>query len=319
MTRRFGYTGRVRPVDWLRERSFHHGDFPPERLAAERTATVSVCVPAREEAATIGRVVAGLVDLRERGVVDQVVVVDGGSADGTAELAAAAGAEVHDQSSLLSEFGPVAGKGDAMWRALRVLTGDVVAYVDADSEDFGPHFASGLIGPLLTLPDVQYVKGCYRRPFKLGGESAPEGGGRVTELTARPLLNMFYPELAGFHQPLAGEIAARRSLLERLPWSTGYAVEIAQLIDAWSAVGLRGMAQVDLDVRQNRHQPLRELGPMAYAVLRAVSDRLVREGRLAGPLEPAELLVPAPGGLRPRAVEIVERPPIAALRVGAWA
>src|SRR5207248_9175145 len=135
-----------------------------------------------------------------------------------------------------------------------------------------------MIGPLACEQGISFVKGAYRRPFKLGSESAAEGGGRVTELTARPLLNLFYPELAGFRQPLAGEIAARRQLLERLPFSTGYAVEIALLIDAWAAAGLDALAQVDLDVRQNRHQPLGKLGPMAYAVLRAVAHRLEREG-----------------------------------------
>ena len=303
---------------WLRQRSFHHSDFPPGRLAAERSASVSVCVPAREEAATIGSIVRDLVRLREQGVVDQVVVVDGSSADGTGRIAAEEGAEVHVQSDLLPGFGPCAGKGDAMWRALTVLSGEVVLFVDADSEDFGPHFACGLLGPLLLDERIRYVKGFYRRPFKLDGVCEPEGGGRVTELTARPLLNLFYPELAAFAQPLAGEIAARRWLFERLPWATGYAIEVTQLIDAWKEVGLWGMAQVDLDVRQNRHQPLRDLGPMAYAVLLGVTERLVREGRL----EPAQrdaFLAQGPDGLEERRVEIVERPPIATLAASASA
>ena len=303
---------------WLRERSFHHSQFPPERLAAERTSTVSVCVPAREEAATIGKIARDLVGLRERGVIDQVVVVDASSEDGTGRIAAEEGAEVHVQSELLASYGPCSGKGDAMWRALTVLTGDVVLFVDADSQDFGPHFATGMVGPLLLDEQIQYVKGFYRRPFKLDSVCAPEGGGRVTELTARPLLNLFYPELASFAQPLAGEIAARRSLFERLPFSTGYTVEIAQLIDAWTDVGLWGMAQVDLDVRQNRHQSLRDLGPMAYAVLLGVTERLVREGRLTVEQRDA-FLAPGPGGLEERRVELVERPPIVELAAGASA
>jgi glucosyl-3-phosphoglycerate synthase len=303
---------------WLRERSFHHSRFPAERLAAERTASVSVCVPAREEAGTIGPITRDLVALRERGVIDQVVVVDASSEDGTGRIAAEEGAEVHVQSDLLPGFGPCIGKGDAMWRALTILHGDVVLFVDADSEDFGPHFVCGMIGPLLLEEAIDYVKGFYRRPFKLDSVCAPEGGGRVTELTARPLLTLFYPELAAFAQPLAGEIAARRELFERLPWSTGYTIEIAQLIDAWSAVGLWSMAQVDLDVRQNRHQSLRDLGPMAYAVLRGVTERLVREGRLTVEQRDA-FLTPGPEGLEARAVEIVERPPIATLATGASA
>ncbi|HEX8646390.1 MAG TPA: glucosyl-3-phosphoglycerate synthase [Thermoleophilaceae bacterium] len=301
---------------WLRQRSFHHSQFPAERLARERTASVSVCVPAREEAKTIGMIVRHLVRLRERGVIDQVVVLDASSADGTGQIAADAGAEVHTQSELLPFYGPINGKGDAMWRGLTVLTGDVVCFLDADSEDFGPHFACGMLGPLLLDDGIDYVKGFYRRPFKHAEGTAPEGGGRVTELTARPLLNLFYPELIAFAQPLAGEIAARRGLFERLPWCTGYAVEITQLIDAWTEVGLWGMAQVDLDVRQNRHQPLRDLGPMAYAVLRGVAERLVREGRLSVEQRDA-FLAPGPGGLEARMVELVERPPIASLTAGA--
>jgi glucosyl-3-phosphoglycerate synthase len=297
-------------------RTFHHAEFGVERLASERELTVSACLPTREEAATIGEIVDALVELRERGVIDQVVVIDAASADGTAAIAAAHGAEVFDENALLPGVGRVLGKGDAMWRALTVLHGDVVCYLDADSEDFGSHFASGVLGPILCEPGVEYVKGFYRRPFKSGGVAAPDGGGRVTELTARPLLNLFYPELAEFRQPLAGEIAARRALLERLPFASGYGVEIAQLIDAYRAVGVHALAQVDLDVRQNRHQALAALGPMAYAVLRAVVERLVREGRF----DPAALsgderfLAPLGDGVEERIVEAVERPPLQSLR-----
>jgi glucosyl-3-phosphoglycerate synthase len=298
---------------WLRERSFHHSEFPPERLVAERTGTVSVCLPAREEAGTIKGIVETLIDLRERGVIDQVTVIDAASSDGTAALAAGAGAEVYQQAALFPELGPVLGKGDAMWRALSVLSGDIVCYLDADSADFGPHFACGMLGPLVCVPEVQFAKGSFRRPFKVGDVEVPDGGGRVTELTARPLLNLFYPELAGFRQPLAGEFAARRKLLERLPFATGYAVEIAMLIDACHAVGPAALAQVDLEVRQNRHQPLTELGPMAYAVLRAVAERLEREGRL-GHAEAGDFLLPVDGMFTPRTIEIVERPPMATLR-----
>jgi glucosyl-3-phosphoglycerate synthase len=268
-------------------RSHHHAEF----AGAGRLPGVSVVLPAREEAATIGSIVEACA-----AVAEQVVVVDADSRDGTAEIAAAAGAEVHREAELMPSFGPVLGKGDAMWRALQVVRGEVVVYVDADTEGFGEHFVRGLAGPLLADPAVAFVKGFYRRPFKVGDTALPDGGGRVTELTARPLLRAFYPELAGVRQPLAGEVAARRELLERLPYGTGYAVEIAMLIDAWKAVGIDALAQVDLDVRQNRHQPLAELTGMADAVLGAVTVRLAREGRLRE----------APGG-RP----VVERPPMA--------
>lgn len=275
---------------------FHHAQFPAELIAAERDCSISVCVPSRNEARTIGPIIEALVRLRGVGAVDQVVVVDA-SSDGTGEIAARLGAEVHAQSDLMPAFGEVLGKGDAMWRALSVLRGDIVCFVDADTEDFGDHFARGLVGPLVTHPDLRFVKGFYRRPFRHGGVVSPDGGGRVTELTARPLLQLLYPQLADIRQPLAGEIAVRRELLEQLPFATGYAVEIAMLIDALGLAGIDAIAQVDLDVRQNRHQPLSELGPMASAVLRAVAER-------AGMIE-------EPSGL------IVERPPMASLRAAA--
>jgi glucosyl-3-phosphoglycerate synthase len=265
---------------WARRRTYHHSRFPPERVAAEREATVSVCLPARNEAPTIGPILECLMPLIEQDVIDQVVVVDD-STDGTGDIARACGAEVHDQSSLCAHLGPVEGKGDAMWRALSVLHGDVVCYLDADSERFGAHFAAALAGVVAIPGPVTFAKAFYRRPFKLDDASEqPTGGGRVTELTARPLLKAFFPDLAEIRQPLAGEIAARRDLLERLAFPCGYAVDIALLIDAWREVGLDGLAQVDLDVRQNRHRPLEELGPMAEAVLCAVTDRLERDGRL---------------------------------------
>ena len=279
-------------------RTSHHRDFPEERVAAAKQATVSVLLPARDEAATIGPILEALLPLRERGILDQVAVLDD-SRDGTGAIAEGLGAEVFDQSSLRPEHGPVLGKGDAMWRGLSIARGDVVCFLDADTRDFGAHFALGLIGPLLCDPGVQLVKGAYRRPLALGATRLPEGGGRVTELTARPLLRRFFAELAGCRQPLAGEVAARRELLERLPFACGYAVDVALLIDAWRDCGIDALAQVDLDERQNRHRPLGELGPMADAVLAAVLRRVEQDGRLA----------PEPDG-----AAYVERPPVA-LRV----
>jgi len=294
---------------WYESRTFHHSEFPAERLAAERTRSVSACVPARNEERTVGPIVSDLVSLRELGAIDEVLVIDAGSTDRTAEIAREAGALVRDERELMPEQGEVLGKGDAMWRALSVLESDVIVYLDSDSEGFGPHFATGLIGPLVCGDTgVEFVKAFYRRPFKYGNVSMPEGGGRVTELMARPLLNLFYPELAGFRQPLAGEFAATRDLLLRLPFATGYAVEIAMLIDAWREVGLDALAQVDVELRQNRHQALADLTPMAYAVLKAVCVRLEREGRLSE-LEENELLLPG-GTLEPHGVPLIERPPL---------
>lgn len=305
----------IRAQSWYRSNTYAHDAFPPERLAAERETTVSVCLPSRNEARTIGPILNQLVPLRECGVVDQIVVVDR-SSDGTARIARELGAEVHDQDDLMPELGPVLGKGDAMWRALPILIGKVICFLDADSEQFGPHFACGVLGPLLCRRGTSFVKGFYRRPFRVGTTTMPDGGGRVTELTARPLLNLFYPNLAGVEQPLAGEIAAPRELLEQLPFATGYGVDIGLLIDAYSRVGLDAIAQVDLDVRQNAHQPLRDLGPMAYSVLQTVARRLEREGRLRGPL-PATFT--ATGAEAPHAaiIEPLERPPLCSLRAAA--
>jgi glucosyl-3-phosphoglycerate synthase len=280
-------------------RSFRHSEFTPQRLAAERRRSASVCVPARELAASIGPVVETLVRLREMGVVDQVVVVDAASTDGTAGVAAEHGAEVHQESELLPWAGRVLGKGDAMWRGLSVLTGEVVCFLDGDTLDFDERLPCGILGPLLCGDDIGFVKGAFRRPFRVGEVELPEGGGRVNELTARPLLARFYPELAELRQPLAGEIGAYRTALEALPFATGYAVEMAMLIDVYRQIGAGSIAQVDLDTRRNRHQPLSALVPMAVAVLGAVADRLEREGRLT---------------FTPTTARMVERPPLSSVR-----
>jgi glucosyl-3-phosphoglycerate synthase len=288
---------------WAQARSFHHSLYPAERIAAERvtetgTQSISVCLPARECAATVGRVVGELAQLVQAGAIDEVVVVDAASADGTAVVAERAGAIVWQEGELMPAHGPVLGKGDAMWRALSALDSDLVCFLDADGEGFSAHFATGLIGPLVCEPGISFVKGFYRRP--LGNDS--EGGGRVNHLTARPALAVFYPELSTVRQPLAGEVAARRELLETLPFATGYGVEIAMLIDAWRAVGLDRMAQVDLDEHRNPHQPLAALTPMAITVLAVLARRLQGEGRLEE-LDVALDLAP------------VERPPLASVGV----
>ena len=287
--------------DLAQPRAFHHAAYSVERIARERSRQglgVSVCLPARECAATVGQVVRALCELREGGALDEVVVVDAASADGTAEIAREAGAAVRQEAELLADFGAVLGKGDAMWRALSVLEGDLVCFLDADTEGFGPHFATGLLGPLLCEPDVSFVKAFYRRPPLNGDASLAGGGGRVNALLARPALAVFYPELAGVRQPLAGEVAARRELLQRLPFATGYGVEIAMLIDAWREVGLARIVQVDLEEHRHRHQTLADLEPMARTVLATIAGHLRRDGRL---LQGA--LVPGPA----------ERPPLASL------
>jgi glucosyl-3-phosphoglycerate synthase len=266
---------------WAKARTFHHSLYPAERIAAEREQSVSVCLPACECAATVGEIVSVLAGLREGGVIDQLIVVDAASTDGTATVAERAGASVVQERELMGELGPVLGKGDAMWRALSVLSGELVVFLDADSESFSEHFATGLLGPLVCEPGVAFVKAFYRRPFEQGGISLSEGGGRVNHLMARPALSVFYPELSAVRQPLAGEVAARRELLERVPFATGYGVEIAMLIDVWRERGLDAIAQVDLEVHHNPHKPLSALTEMSETVLATIVRRLESEGRLS--------------------------------------
>jgi glucosyl-3-phosphoglycerate synthase len=296
------------PDAWREARSFHHSRYGVELMRGAGQ-SVSVCLPARNCATTVGAIVGSLVALRERQLIGEVVVIDGGSEDDTLAVAADAGATVHREADLMVECGPVLGKGDAMWRALSVLEGELVCFIDADLEQFGTHYVTGLLGPLLELEEVEFVKAFYRRPFRVGALSVADGGGRVNHLLARPALAIFYPELAGVYQPLAGEIAARRRLLDRLPFTTGYGVEVAMLLDAYAEVGLDGMAQVDLDVHHNSHQPLLSLSPMAYEVLHVIATRLERDGRLNG-LDPSPLLSRQPTS--PRASR--ERPPMLGAR-----
>ena len=294
---------------WQQARSFHHSRYS-EALLAARDRSISVCLPARDCAATVGPIVSALAALRERGAIDQLVVIDGGSADATAQIASDAGASVFSESELMTGYGPVAGKGDAMWRSLSVLEGELICFLDADVLEFSTAYAIGLLGPLLELDEVDFVKAYYRRPFSQGGIELAAGGGRVNHLLARPALAIFYPELAGVRQPLAGEIAARRSLLERLPFATGYAVEIAMLLDVLEQVGLEGMAQVDLDVHRNSHQPLLELSAMAYTVLAVIAARLERDGRLLE-LDASPLLL---DGRAAAPASVLERPPMVSAR-----
>ncbi len=306
-------------ADWLARRTCDAGDFPLERLlAAKGAATVSVVLPAREVAETIGPTLAQLAPLRDAGLLDELLVVDAASVDGTAQIARDAGATVVQESEILAEHGPARGKGDALWRALHVARGDVIAFVDADSAGFDARFTLGLLGPLLTDPGVAFVKGAYRRPLQVGAEVVPDGGGRVTELLARPLLNLHVPELAGVVQPLAGEMAGRRALLEQLAFPVGYGVEIALLIDAYRHAGLDALAQVDLGTRRNAHQSLQALGAMAYAVLVAAERRFADGAsvdRRALDAPPPLARPTAAGALTRTAVAVEERPPLRELRL----
>ncbi|OMI33249.1 glucosyl-3-phosphoglycerate synthase [Streptomyces sparsogenes] len=305
---------------WLKERSWSADDRPLDLLLAAKRATgrtVSVVLPALDEEATVGEIAATIhreLMSEAAPLVDELVVLDSGSTDRTAEVAAAAGARVVHRDSLLPELPALPGKGEVLWRSLLATSGDIICFIDADLREFDARFVSGIVGPLLTESDVHLVKGMYDRP--LGGGQGPLApgaaaaqGGRVTELVARPLLNLHWPQLAGFVQPLGGEYAARRSLLERLPFPVGYGVELALLIDSLHTVGLDALAQVDIGVRKHRHQDAQALGRMAATIYRTAQLRLAR-GHLVRPR--LTQFDRGESGFVPRtsAVDTEERPPM---------
>jgi glucosyl-3-phosphoglycerate synthase len=268
---------------WFDERTSHAADWQPSRLVDVKGDTkVSVVLPALNEQETVGAIVESIrTRLVERhGLVDELIVMDSGSTDGTYDAAVNAGAKVVRREEVLSDFEPLPGKGEVLWRSLAATTGDVLVFVDSDLHDFTTSFVTGLLGPMLTMPEVQLVKATYDRHLHHGDAVVPAGGGRVTELVARPVINMHWPELAGFVQPLSGEYAARRALLEQLPFPTGYGVEIGLLVDTLRLVGLDGLAQVDLSHRKHRNQEIGKLGRMSSEILQVAMERLRREGRL---------------------------------------
>lgn len=271
---------------------FHHSQFADVGILAKlkRAAgqTISVCIPTLDEADTIGSIVSTIREshVRVHGLVDEIVVIDSGSEDATREIAAAAGATVHLATDILPDGETHRGKGENLWKALHVSTGGIVCYIDGDISNFHPGFVTGLIGPLLTDPGIDYVKAFYERPLAYGDEFHSTGGGRVSEILIRPLISLFYPELGGVLQPLSGEYAARRSTLESLAFPIGYGVEIAHLIDLARDGKIGRIAQTDLVKRIHRNRDDDELGSMAFAILRVVLRRLQRDGKitLAGPL-----------------------------------
>ena len=296
---------------WLSTRSWSVTDRPLHQILAAKQRsgqTVTVVLPALNEEETVGDIVAVIRrDLMQQvPLVDEIVVVDSGSTDRTSEVAAAAGARVVHRDDILPRLPAVPGKGEVLWRSLLVTSGDIVCFIDADLKEFSSDFVSGIVGPLLTDPGIDLVKGMYDRP--LGG--AQGQGGRVTELMARPLLNMHWPQLAGFVQPLGGEYAARRSLLEQLPFPVGYGVELGMLVDALHLVGLDALAQVDVGVRKHRHQDGQALGRMAAAIYRTAQLRLARGHLIRPSLTQFER---GQDGFEPRtySVDTEERPPMA--------
>lgn len=279
---------------------FHHRDFDPSALAdAKDGRAISVCLPARDEDQTVGPIVETIRrDLIDNiGLVDEVLVIDDHSTDRTAEVALAAGAKVIEAEAILPAYGEGYGKGEALWKSVYAAEGDLIVWCDTDIVDFRPHIVSGLLGPLLVNHRVSFVKGFYERPVDAQGS----GGGRVTELVARPLLSLLFPQLAPIVQPLAGEYACRREVAESLPFVRGYGVDIGLLIDVAERFGIDTMAQVDLDVRVDRNRPLDELSPQAMAI---VQTTLRRAGSRHGGTT-ATLHRP---GREPLEVDVSERP-----------
>ena len=276
---------------------------------------VSVVLPARDEQATVGRLVSDLRDRWMRGfpLVDELLVVDSDSTDGTAAVARAAGADVVATTDVLTAHGSRPGKGEALWKGLAATTGDLVVFLDADLIGDVAHFVPGLLGPLLADPQVLYVKGCYTRPLEIDGEARPQGGGRVTELTARPLLNALWPELAGFVQPLGGEYAGRRTALEQVPFVSSYGVEVGLLVDLLRLGGLSSLAQVDVGVRRHSSQTQEALGGMAGQIVATVLARAEREGTRLGASGLLTQFRHDGEGFTPvtSAVDVDERPPLA--------
>jgi glucosyl-3-phosphoglycerate synthase len=271
---------------WFGESNFHHSEFGDlERLMAlkaKQGVTVSLVLPTLNEEETIGPIVRRATkEMVERfALLDEILVIDSESEDNTRRIAEDEGARVIAHPDVLSRYGTFRGKGEALWKSLYETSGDIVVWADTDVHNWHHRMVYGTLGPLLHEPRLQYVKGYYQRPIVQRGVLTEGGGGRVTELVARPLINLFFPELSGLIQPLAGEYAGRRSLLEAIPFFTGYAVEIGHLIDVAERVGLEGLGQVDLERRVHRNQELEGLSRMSFVILQAIMKRLEERRRV---------------------------------------
>jgi len=271
---------------WLQTNTYHHSQYwnlihlieEKERQGLR----ISMCIPTLNEEQTIGKeLVLFRSELVDRyPLLDEIAVIDSGSTDRTLEVAAAYGADVYLSADILPRMGFKRGKGENLWKAIHQLKGDVIVYVDADIKNIHPRFAYGLVGPLIYRPEIKYVKAFYERPLAISNEIRPSGGGRVTEILVRPLFSLFFPELTALIQPLSGEYAVRREVLERIPFPIGYGVETSHLIDVFTDWGLDAFAQTDLDQRVHRHQPTRDLGKMSFGILRTFLARMRSHGMM---------------------------------------
>ncbi|HEX2697893.1 MAG TPA: glucosyl-3-phosphoglycerate synthase, partial [Anaerolineales bacterium] len=265
---------------WFAENTYHAGEFAKlEDLVAmkqRRNLRVSLALPALDEEQTVGHVIKTVKQALTGRVplIDEIILVDSNSSDGTREIVSKLGLPVYIHQNVLPQFGARTGKGEALWKSLYLTHGDILIWIDTDIVNIHPRFVYGLLGPLLLRPDIQFVKGFYRRPLKVDNKLQAGGGGRVTELTARPLLNLFFPELSGVVQPLSGEYGGRRSALEQVSFSSGYGVETGLLIDIFEKYGLNAIAQVDLQERVHHNQPLESLSKMSFAIIQTIVRRI---------------------------------------------
>lgn len=289
-----GHTSDTKVMnDWLASRTFHYSTFDDIKeliaIKEKKGLKISLCLPTLNEEKTIGKEIILLKsELMDRyPLIDEIAVIDSGSTDKTCEIAASFGADIYLSKDILPSTGEKKGKGENLWKAIHQLKGDIIVYVDADIANIRPHFAYGLIGPILRHDEVKYVKAFYDRPLTLTKNVRVAGGGRVTEILIRPLFSLFFPELTVFIQPLSGEYAARREVLEKIPFPIGYGVETSHLIDIYNEYGLKAFAQVDLNQRIHRNQSTHSLGKMAFGILQSFFQRI--DSRLGGGFSKADM------------------------------
>ncbi|MEX2673542.1 MAG: glucosyl-3-phosphoglycerate synthase [Phycisphaeraceae bacterium] len=273
--------------NWIKDHTFHHSAFwDLQHMVAEKEAQglkISLCIPTLNEEKTIGKeIVIFKSELMTRyPLIDEIAVIDSGSTDRTREVAENFGADFYLASDILPDLEPKRGKGENLWKAIYQLTGDVIVYVDADIKNIHPRFVTGLVAPLIYRPEIKYVKAFYERPMAVSNTvTRPSGGGRVTEILVRPLFSLMFPDLAGIIQPLSGEYAVRREVLEQIPFPIGYGVETAHLMDVYARWGLEAFGQTDLDQRVHRNQPTRDLGKMSFGILQTFLRRAQALGML---------------------------------------
>jgi glucosyl-3-phosphoglycerate synthase len=301
---------------WFAENTYHADEFSDLdyllKLKSDQNLTISLAIPALNEEETVGNVIQTVKEalMEAKPLLDELVLMDSDSTDQTREIAESLGVPVHIHQHTLPGYGARRGKGEALWKSLYVTRGDILVWIDTDIVNIHPRFVYGLLGPLLVNPSIRFVKGFYRRPLKVGEKVQAGGGGRVTELTARPLLNLFYPELSGVVQPLSGEYGGRRTALEQLTFFSGYGVETGLLIDVFEKFGLSAIAQVDLHKRIHHNQPLESLSKMSFAIIQVVIQKLEQrygQGILEDIDRSMKLIRYEPGRLFLEVEEIAER------------